>query len=49
MPPVERGTWNGPVSTPIDWSLRLYNHLPPKPVVNGAAWYEDVALAAQPK
>ena len=27
----------------IDWSLRLYNHVPPKPVVNGAAWYEGVA------
>jgi hypothetical protein len=27
----------------IDWSLHLYNHLPPKPVVNGAAWYEGVA------
>jgi Protein of unknown function (DUF4038)/Putative collagen-binding domain of a collagenase len=27
----------------IDWSLRLYNHVPPKPVVNGQAWYEGVA------
>jgi len=27
----------------IEWSLRLYNHVPPKPVVNGAAWYEGVA------
>jgi hypothetical protein len=27
----------------IDWSLRLYNHMPPKPVVNGQAWYEGVA------
>ena len=27
----------------IDWSLRLYHHVPPKPVVNGAAWYEGVA------
>jgi hypothetical protein len=27
----------------IEWSLRLYNHIPPKPVVNGAAWYEGVA------
>jgi hypothetical protein len=27
----------------IEWSLRLYNHVPPKPVVNGQAWYEGVA------
>ncbi len=27
----------------IDWSLRLYNHVPSKPVVNGQAWYEGVA------
>ena len=27
----------------IEWSLRLYRHVPPKPVVNGAAWYEGVA------
>jgi hypothetical protein len=27
----------------IDWSLRLYNHMPPKPVVNGQAWYDGVA------
>lgn len=27
----------------IEWSLRLYNHIPPKPVVNGAAWYEGIA------
>ena len=27
----------------IDWSLRLYNHVSPKPVVNGQAWYEGVA------
>jgi Protein of unknown function (DUF4038)/Domain of unknown function (DUF5060)/Putative collagen-binding domain of a collagenase len=27
----------------IEWSLRLYNHVPPKPVVNGEAWYEGVA------
>ena len=27
----------------IDWSLRLYNHVPPKPVVNGQAWYEGIA------
>ncbi len=27
----------------IDWSLRLYHHVPPKPVVNGQAWYEGVA------
>jgi len=27
----------------IDWSLRLYTHVPPKPVVNGQAWYEGVA------
>ena len=27
----------------IDWSLRLYHHVPPKPVVNGATWYEGVA------
>jgi hypothetical protein len=26
----------------IDWSLRLYKHVPPKPVVNGQAWYEGV-------
>jgi hypothetical protein len=27
----------------IDWSLRLYNHVPSKPVINGQAWYEGVA------
>ena len=27
----------------IERSLRLYNHVPPKPVVNGQAWYEGVA------
>jgi hypothetical protein len=27
----------------IEWSLNLYNHAPPKPVVNGTAWYEGVA------
>jgi hypothetical protein len=27
----------------IDWSLRLYKHVPPKPVVNGQTWYEGVA------
>jgi hypothetical protein len=27
----------------IEWSLRLYNHVPSKPVVNGQAWYEGVA------
>jgi hypothetical protein len=27
----------------IDWSLRLYNHVTPKPVVNGQTWYEGVA------
>jgi Protein of unknown function (DUF4038)/Domain of unknown function (DUF5060)/Putative collagen-binding domain of a collagenase len=27
----------------IEWSLRLYHHVPPKPIVNGAAWYEGVA------
>ena len=27
----------------IEWALRLYNHVPPKPVVNGQAWYEGVA------
>ena len=27
----------------IEWSLRLYKHVPPKPVVNGEAWYEGVA------
>jgi len=27
----------------IERSLRLYNHMPPKPVVNGQAWYEGVA------
>ena len=27
----------------IDWSLRLYNHVPPKPVVHSQAWYEGVA------
>ena len=26
----------------IDWSLHMYNQVPPKPVVNGAAWYEGV-------
>jgi hypothetical protein len=24
----------------IEWSLRLYNHVPPKPLVNGETWYE---------
>jgi hypothetical protein len=27
----------------IEWSLRLYRHVPPKPVVNGGVWYEGVA------
>jgi hypothetical protein len=27
----------------IVWSLRLYDHEPPKPVVNGEAWYEGMA------
>ena len=27
----------------IDGSLRLYRHVPPKPVVHGHAWYEGVA------
>jgi hypothetical protein len=27
----------------IDWSLRLYNHVPPKPVINSQAWYKGVA------
>jgi len=27
----------------IEWSRRLYNHIPPKPIVNGGAWYEGVA------
>lgn len=27
----------------IDSPLRLYNHVPPKPVVNSVAWYEEVA------
>ena len=27
----------------IDGSLRLYRHVPPKPVVHGQAWYEGVA------
>jgi hypothetical protein len=27
----------------IEWSLRLYNHVPPKPMVNGQAWYEGIA------
>jgi hypothetical protein len=26
----------------IEWSLRLYNHVPPKPVVNGETWYEGL-------
>lgn len=24
----------------IEWSLHLYNHVPPKPLVNGETWYE---------
>lgn len=27
----------------IEWSLRLYNHVPPKPVVNGETWYEGLS------
>jgi hypothetical protein len=27
----------------IEWSLRLYNHVPPKPVVNAETWYEGSA------
>src|SRR5438876_11417502 len=27
----------------IDWPLRLYNPVPPQPVVNGQAWHEGVA------
>ena len=27
----------------IEWSLRLYNHVPPKPVVNAETWYEGHA------
>jgi hypothetical protein len=27
----------------IEWSLGLYNHVPPKPMVNGQAWYEGIA------
>ncbi|MGH7312082.1 MAG: DUF4038 domain-containing protein [Candidatus Rokuibacteriota bacterium] len=26
----------------IEWTLRLYRHQPPKPVVNGEAWYEGL-------
>ena len=26
----------------IEWSLRLYNHVPHKPTLNGEAWYEGV-------
>jgi hypothetical protein len=26
----------------IEWSLRLYNHVPPKPVVNAETWYEGL-------
>jgi hypothetical protein len=37
------GDLEGACQHAIDWSLRLYNHVPPKPVVNGAAWYEGVA------
>jgi uncharacterized protein DUF4038/uncharacterized protein DUF5060/collagenase-like protein with putative collagen-binding domain len=27
----------------IEWSLRLYNHVQPKPVVNGETWYEGLS------
>jgi hypothetical protein len=27
----------------IEWSLYLYNHMPPKPVVNGETWYEGLS------
>lgn len=26
----------------IEWTLRLYRHRPPKPVLNGEAWYEGL-------
>ena len=44
MPPVWRGPGTG-LSHAIEWSLRLYNHVPPKPVVNGETWYEGVPAA----
>jgi len=30
-------------SNAIEWPLRLYDHVPPKPVVNGETWYEGYA------
>ncbi len=37
------GDLEGACQQAIDGSLRLYRHVPPKPVVNGQAWYKGVA------
>src|SRR5688500_2956944 len=30
-------------SNAVKWSLRLYNHVPPKPVVTSGTWYDDLS------